>query len=136
MARALSLHAGQGIGGLPEGRAATVVDAFFFSVQTLGSIGYGVLHPTSLWVNLLVTLESLCGLLFIAITTGLAFSRFSKSRARLRFSDVAFRISFGTDDLRMNERFVDMVRMDGPDSVCLDFRRFDQTEPVVADAGI
>ena len=49
---------------------------------------------------------------------------------------VHFRISFGTDDLRMNERFVDMVRMDGPDSVCLDFRRFDQTEPVVADAGI
>lgn len=78
-----------GIGGLPEGRVAGFPEAFFFSVQTLGSIGYGVLHPASLPINLLVTLEALVGLMFIAVTTGLAFARFSRSRARILFSEVA-----------------------------------------------
>lgn len=79
----------RGIGGESMGKTVTVLDAFFFSVQTLGSIGYGVLHPTSLWVNLVVTGEAFLGLLFIAVTTGLAFARFSRSRARLQFSRMA-----------------------------------------------
>ena len=78
-----------GIGGIPEGREATFADAFFFSVQTLGSIGYGVLHPTSLATNLLVSVQSLLGILFIALTTGLAFARFSRTVARIRFSEWA-----------------------------------------------
>ncbi len=78
-----------GIGGTPGGRPASFADAFFFSVQTLGSIGYGVLHPRSPWANAVVTLESLGGLLFIALTTGLAFARFSRSTARIRFSTQA-----------------------------------------------
>ncbi|WP_254940022.1 ion channel [Cyanobium sp. Morenito 9A2] len=78
-----------GIGGVPGGGPAGFAEAFFFSVQTLGSIGYGVLHPASLWVNLVVTLEALGGLIFIAVTTGLAFARFSRSRARILFSTVA-----------------------------------------------
>lgn len=78
-----------GIGGVPPGQTATLADALFFSVQTLSTIGYGLLHPTSLWVNLVVTAEAFVGLLFIAITTGLAFARFSRSRARLQFSRVA-----------------------------------------------
>lgn len=64
-------------------------EAFFFSVQTLGSIGYGALHPSSLYSNLIVSVESLCGLLFIALTTGLAFARFARSSARIRFSKLA-----------------------------------------------
>ncbi|MEO1004164.1 MAG: ion channel [Cyanobacteria bacterium J06638_7] len=226
-----------GIGGVAGAGQATLLDAFFFSVQTLGSIGYGVLHPTSLWVNLVVTVEAFFGLLFIAVTTGLAFARFSRSRARLRFSHVAtvepwegqptltfrvanvrqnslvdgriraslaiddeagegrsmrrvvplplvrdqsitfqlmwtvmhridshsplaglsvedlegrhaeilvafqgideillapvhFRCTYGVADLRFEEQFRDMVRMDGPDSICLDFSRFDETEPL------
>ncbi|MFY8148291.1 MAG: ion channel [Prochlorococcaceae cyanobacterium] len=78
-----------GIGGTPEGRGASFADAFFFSVQTLGSIGYGVLHPRSPWVNAVVTLEALVALLFVALTTGLAFARFSRSTARIRFSERA-----------------------------------------------
>jgi inward rectifier potassium channel len=77
-----------GIGGGAEGRAS-FAEAFFFSVQTLGSIGYGVLHPVGLYANLLVTAESLCGLLFVAITTGLAFARFARSNVRIRFSQSA-----------------------------------------------
>jgi len=74
-------------GGARE--AVTLAEAFFFSVQTLGSIGYGVLHPVSLYAHLVVTAESLSGLLFIALTTGLAFARFSRSTARIRFSKLA-----------------------------------------------
>jgi len=77
-----------GIGGVAGPRAG-FAEAFFFSVQTLGSIGYGVLHPKSLPVNLIVTAESLVGMIFIALITGLAFARFSRSTARIRFSDVA-----------------------------------------------
>ena len=71
------------------GDAVTLIEAFFFSVQTLGSIGYGALHPVSVYANLVVTAESLCGLLFIALTTGLAFARFARSTARIRFSQLA-----------------------------------------------
>jgi inward rectifier potassium channel len=78
-----------GIGGVEGGGPATFADAFFFSVQTLGSIGYGVLHPTTLPVNILVSVQALLGLLFIALTTGLAFSRFSRTVARIRFSSLA-----------------------------------------------
>ncbi|KEF42282.1 MAG: potassium transporter [Cyanobium sp. CACIAM 14] len=78
-----------GIGGVAGGGPARFADAFFFSVQTLGSIGYGVLHPVSLTVNLLVSAESLLALLFIALTTGLAFARFSHTVARIRFSTMA-----------------------------------------------
>ncbi|MEA5472780.1 ion channel [Synechococcus sp. CCY9201] len=78
-----------GIGGVSGGGAASFADAFFFSVQTLGSIGYGVLHPSSLTAHLIVTAEALTGLIFIALTTGLAFARFSRSSARIRFSSLA-----------------------------------------------
>ncbi|WP_371734004.1 ion channel [Synechococcus sp. CCY 9618] len=76
------------MGGTASGRAR-FDEAFFFSVQTLASIGYGVLHPTSLTVHLLVTVEAFLGLIFIALTTGLAFARFARSSARIRFSEVA-----------------------------------------------
>ena len=77
--------------GIAGVRAAGLswADAFFFSVQTLGSIGYGAMHPISLYTNLVVTVEALCGLLFIALTTGLAFARFARSTARIRFSQLA-----------------------------------------------
>ncbi len=78
----------QGIGGVAGG-STSFGEAFFFSVQTLGSIGYGAMYPASLQTNLIVTLESLVGLVFIALVTGLAFSRFSRSTARIQFSDVA-----------------------------------------------
>jgi inward rectifier potassium channel len=77
-----------GIGGTAQPRAS-FAEAFFFSVQTLGSIGYGVLHPRGLYANVLVSIEALSGLLFVAITTGLVFARFARSNARIRFSQVA-----------------------------------------------
>lgn len=64
-------------------------DAFFFSVQTLASIGYGVMHPRTTYADILVTLEALLGIVGVAIATGLAFARFARPTARVLFSRVA-----------------------------------------------
>lgn len=63
--------------------------AFFFSIHTLATIGYGNVSPASLAANLLVTLESLLGLLGVALIAGIAFSRFARPTALIVFSDVA-----------------------------------------------
>ena len=67
----------------------SIADAFFFSVQTMASIGYGAMHPTTVYANWLVVMESFMGLLFIAMATGMIFSRFSLPTARILFSHVA-----------------------------------------------
>ena len=63
--------------------------AFFFSVQTFATIGYGVIHPKGLAANLLVTLEALVGLMSLALATGILFARFSRPQARILFSRIA-----------------------------------------------
>ncbi|MDP9122116.1 MAG: ion channel [Acidobacteriota bacterium] len=62
---------------------------FFFSVQTFATIGYGHLSPVGLAANLLVTVESLFGLLGFALATGILFSRFSRPTARIIYSSKA-----------------------------------------------
>ncbi len=64
-------------------------DAFFFSVQTLTSIGYGSMYPTTTYADILVTVEALIGFMGIALMTGLAFTKFSQPTARVEFSNVA-----------------------------------------------
>ena len=64
----------------------TYLRAFFFSVQTLSTIGYGHVVPIGTAANALVTLESLIGLLGFAIVTGLLFARFSRPTAKMLFS--------------------------------------------------
>jgi inward rectifier potassium channel len=67
-------------------RPGSYADAFFFSVQTLASIGYGTMSPGNLYAHLVVTLEAITSLFAIAVVTGLSFSRFSKPTARVVFS--------------------------------------------------
>ena len=62
------------------------LDAFFFSIQTFATIGYGSIHPIGIAANLLVTVESLIGILTVALATGIIFARFSGPSARLRLS--------------------------------------------------
>jgi len=76
-------------GGITNARPGSFADAFFFSVQTLGTLGYGVMAPRTLYANLLVTAESFTGILIIALFTGIIFARFSRPFARLVFSKVA-----------------------------------------------
>jgi inward rectifier potassium channel len=62
------------------------VEAFFFSVHTLATIGYGNIAPTNMAANVLVTMESLVGLLGFAIVAGIMFARFARPMAQIAFS--------------------------------------------------
>lgn len=64
-------------------------DAFFFSVQTMATIGYGAMYPKTGYANTLVAIEAFVGLLGVAMATGLMFARFSRPTARVLFSQVA-----------------------------------------------
>jgi inward rectifier potassium channel len=74
------------VGGVAHGAPGSFGDAFFFSVQTMGTIGYGNLYPESLGANLLVVAESITSLTLTALATGLVFAKFSRSTARLVFT--------------------------------------------------
>ncbi len=67
-------------------RPGSFLDAFFFSVQTMATIGYGIMYPGTFFANILMTLESLVGLFGLALATGLAYARFSRPRARIVFT--------------------------------------------------
>lgn len=73
-------------GGIANARPGSFADAFYFSVHTLGTIGYGSMHPEGDLANALVVLESVAGLLFTAIATGLVFAKFSQVGSRIVFS--------------------------------------------------
>jgi inward rectifier potassium channel len=60
--------------------------AFFFSVQTFATIGYGQIGPNGFLANAIVTIEALVGLMFQALATGLLFARFSRPTASILFS--------------------------------------------------
>ncbi|MBD8899665.1 ion channel [Rhodanobacter sp. DHG33] len=60
--------------------------AFFFSVETLATVGYGDMHPQTLFAHCVATLEIFTGMACIAVTTGLIFARFSRPRARMIFA--------------------------------------------------
>ncbi|PZO59547.1 MAG: ATP-sensitive inward rectifier potassium channel 10 [Phormidesmis priestleyi] len=80
---------GGGIATVNEYESAYFLELFFFSVQTMASIGYGAMYPTNLYAHSVVVIESIVSLFFIATTTGLVFARFSLPTARILFSDVA-----------------------------------------------
>ena len=74
------------VGGVANARPGSYVDAFHFSIQTMGTIGYGAMYPTTPISHALVTMESVTGLLVLALVTGLVFAKFSRSTARIAFS--------------------------------------------------
>lgn len=73
-------------GGVANARPGSFTDAFFFSVQTMATIGYGTMSPRSFLTNVLVSIEAMSGLTSLAVVTGLVFARFSRPTARVRFS--------------------------------------------------
>ena len=66
--------------------AEQFTQAFFFSVHTLSTVGYGHIVPSNLYANAVMTLESMTGLLGLALATGLVFARFSRPTAKVVFS--------------------------------------------------
>lgn len=71
------------------GLAGHFLKAFFFSVQTLATIGYGRIAPIGVAANVVVAIESVSGLILFALIAGIAFARFSRPSPRVRFSDKA-----------------------------------------------
>jgi len=76
-------------GGVGGTRPGSFSDVFFFSVQTMATIGYGRMTPTSFLSNALMSFEALFGLVGLAMMTGLVFAKFSLPTARVRFSNFA-----------------------------------------------
>jgi len=74
-------------GSIANARPGAFEDAFYFSVQTIATIGYGGMHPATRYAHLLVVFEALTGILGIAVITGLTFTRFSRPSARVLFSN-------------------------------------------------
>jgi inward rectifier potassium channel len=77
------------VGGIGGARPGSVADHFFFSVQTMGTIGYGVMHPLTAAAETLVTSEVIVGISLVAIASGLLFAKFSVPRARMQFAEHA-----------------------------------------------
>jgi len=107
---ALYLAGGDCVTGATPG---SLPDAFFFSVQTFSTIGYGVMAPKGAYASAVVTLEAFVGLVTVAMATGLMFAKFSRPTARVLFSErmvVAPRDGKPTLMLRMaNERGNDII---------------------------
>ena len=62
------------------------VGAFFFSVETLATVGYGDMHPQTLYGHTVAMVEMFTGLMMLALVTGIMFARFSRPRARFLFA--------------------------------------------------
>lgn len=80
--------------GIANARPGSFTDAFFFSVQTMATIGYGRMEPIGIAANLLVTVEAGLGLFGIAVASGLMFARFTRPTAGVRFSRKAVVTNF------------------------------------------
>ena len=70
-------------------RPGSFYDAFFFSVETLATVGYGGMTPASLYGHTVATSEIFCGMFLTALITGACFARFARPQSRLVFSDAA-----------------------------------------------
>lgn len=77
---------GRCVAELPPG---SFVDAFFFSVETFATVGYGHMYPESFYGHCVATLEIIVGMFGMAVLTGVIFVRFSRPTARLLFSKYA-----------------------------------------------
>ena len=73
------------VGGV-DGADGSFTDALSFSVQTMATIGYGVMHPESNPANGAMIVESMFGIVFTALATGLVFAKFSRPTTRMRYS--------------------------------------------------
>jgi inward rectifier potassium channel len=63
------------------------LDLFYFSIETLATVGYGDMHPQTNYGHFVATVEIFTGMCFLAVMTGLIFARFSRPRARFVFAN-------------------------------------------------
>ena len=73
-------------GAIANARPGHFFDGFFFSFETLATVGYGDMYPATLYGHIVASTEIVCGLAFTAILTGLTFVRFSKPKSKFVFA--------------------------------------------------
>ncbi len=103
----------QHLAGIPEGMDSLhqFTEAFFFSSQTLTTLGYGRVAPIGMEASGVAAIESMIGLLSFALATGLLYGRFSRPQAKLIYSDHAIvapykeisGLMFRTANMRRNQ---------------------------------
>jgi inward rectifier potassium channel len=76
-------------GAISNTRPGSFEDAFFFSVQTLATIGYGTMAPQTRFAHVVVTIESIFGVIALGSLAGISFARLSRPSARVLFCDKA-----------------------------------------------
>lgn len=100
-------------GSIGNARPGSFLDAFFYSVQCISTIGFGTLTPATLYANVLTTAEAMVSLAITALVTGSVFARISRPQARVMFARTAVITPFnGTPTLQIrlgNERMSQIV---------------------------
>lgn len=76
-------------GSVANAHPGSFADLFFFSLETLATVGYGAMSPATLYGHTVSAVEIISGLAFIAIMTGLTFVRFSRPRPKILYADKA-----------------------------------------------
>jgi inward rectifier potassium channel len=76
-------------GDVVNARPNSFTDVFFFSIETLATVGYGVMAPATLYGHIVSATEIVVGTAFTAIVTGLLFVRFSRPKAKIVYADDA-----------------------------------------------
>jgi len=111
-------------------------DAFFFSVETLATVGYGHMYPATFYGHVVATAEIMTGMFGLAIITGLIFIRFSRPIARVVFSDslvvssfdgqaaLMWRVANLRDEAMAEAEFRIILMRDEPTKEGEAFRRF------------
>ncbi len=76
-------------GDVTNARPGSFADVFFFSIETLATVGYGVMAPSTAYGHIVSAVEIVTGTAFTAIVTGVLFVRFSRPKAKIAFAEDA-----------------------------------------------
>ncbi|MDF2114731.1 ion channel [Roseiarcaceae bacterium H3SJ34-1] len=75
-----------GVNPIANVREGSFTDLFFFSIETLATVGYGDMHPQTTFGHSIATVEIFTGMSIVAVMTGLVFARFSRPKAQIVFA--------------------------------------------------
>jgi inward rectifier potassium channel len=82
-------------GSVAHARPGSFADAFFFSIETSSTVGYGEMYPATFYGHSVASTEIIAGMAFTALATGLLFVRFARPKARIRYAENAVIASRG-----------------------------------------